>query len=300
MSVDLAVVVVTYNSAGVIAGLLDSLAPALSGLDADVVVVDNGSTDGTVDLLETRADCRVVRSENRGYSAGINLGVRHADDASAILVLNPDVRLDPAAVRMLLGGLKHPRVGIVAPLTREPDGNLDHSLRREPSLLRSLGLARTGYAVFTENLNRPAEYESARLVDWAVGAALLISHECFDAVSGWDESYFLYSEEIEFCLRARDLGFVTRFEPQAIVIHKGGESGRDSRTYSMQVVNRVRLYRRRHGVIASWAFLAISAAREALRSGREDGDVHKAALIALLRPTDRPSEIGCSDRLMPS
>ncbi len=78
MQPDVAVIVVTYNSAGVVLDLLDSLPAGLDGLSADVVVVDNSSTDATAELLDARDDCRVVRAPNHGYAAGINAGVRHA------------------------------------------------------------------------------------------------------------------------------------------------------------------------------------------------------------------------------
>src|SRR5262249_40333642 len=105
MCPELSVVVVTYNSAHVVGGLLDSIPAALGGVSADVVVVDNGSTDGTVELLAARADCRLVKAANRGYAAGINRGVREGAPAGAVLVLNPDVRLLPGAVPPLLAAL---------------------------------------------------------------------------------------------------------------------------------------------------------------------------------------------------
>src|ERR1035438_1243678 len=85
---DLAVVIVTYNSSHDIGDLLDSLPAALDGLTADVVVVDNGSADGTADLVAARGDSRVVRSANVGYAGGINRGVREAAPADAILILD--------------------------------------------------------------------------------------------------------------------------------------------------------------------------------------------------------------------
>ena len=136
----LAVVVVTHNSAHVVGDLLDSLPAALDGLTADVIVVDSGSTDGTAELLAARGGCRVVRSANVGYAAGINRGVREPRPAAAILVLNPDVRLHAGSVPPLLTALQDPNVGIVAPQVRSPQGTLELSLRREPTLLRALGL----------------------------------------------------------------------------------------------------------------------------------------------------------------
>src|ERR1700676_1113137 len=181
---DIDVVIVTYNSAQVVGDLLDSLPAALDGLTADVVVVDNGSTDETVSLLESRGDCRVVRSANVGYAGGINRGVREAAGADAILVLNPDARLHERSVRPLLQALSEPDTGIVAPQVRSPDGALELSLRRKPTLLRALGLTRTGIAALSEYVGEAREYARPHVVDWALGAALLMSRACFDALGG--------------------------------------------------------------------------------------------------------------------
>lgn len=296
---DLAVIIVTYNSSHVIGGLLDSLPAALDGLSADVVVVDNGSTDGTAGQVAARRDCRVVRSANVGYAGGINRGVREAAAAAdAILVLNPDARLSERSVAPLLEALREPGTGIVVPQLRSATGTLEPSLRREPTLLRALGLERTGVAAFAERIHDKAQYTYPHLVDWAQGAVVLMSRECFDALKGWDESYFLYSEEVDLSLRARDLGLLTRYEPRSVAVHIGGQSGQNDATHAMQIVNRVRLYRRRNGVLASWCYFWLAIAREVswMMRGRRPS---RFAIAALLRPSLRPVELGCSDRFLP-
>jgi GT2 family glycosyltransferase len=298
MPPDIAVVIVTYNSAHVVGDLLDSLPAALDGLTADVVVVDNGSTDGTAGLLAAREGCRVVCSANTGYAGGINRGVREAMSAEAILVLNPDVRLHEKSVPPLLAALREPNVGIAVPQVRSPQGTRELSLRREPTLLRALGLTRTKLAVFSEYVARPSDYARPRDVDWALGAVLLMSRKCYDTLGGWDEAYFLYSEETDLALRARDAGLLTRYEPRAVAVHIGGQSGRSHRTHAMQVVNRVRLYRRRHGALASWCYYWLTAANELSRVPRGHPESWSGAL-ALLRPALRPSELGCSGQRMP-
>ena len=222
--------IVTYNSLHVIGDLLDSLPKALDGLTADIVVVDNGSSDGTAELVAALGVCRIVRSANVGYAAGINRGVREAAPAQAILVLNPDVRLHPGSLPPLLAALAEPRVGIAAPRVLTPQGKLHLSLRREPTLPRALGLTRTRLAVFSEYVYDPSAYTRPCTVDWALGAALLTSRECYEALGGWDETYFLYSEETDLSLRARDAGLLTRYEPRAVAVHIGGQSGRSHRT----------------------------------------------------------------------
>lgn len=295
---DLDIVIVTYNSAHVAVDLLRSLPAALDGLTADVVVVDNGSADGTADLLEGRDDCRVVRSTNVGYAAGINRGVREAVPADAILVLNPDVRLYARSVRPLLEALSVPGVGIAVPQLRSATGALERSLRREPSMLRALGLSRTGIPALSEAVSAPAAYARPHDVDWAQGAVVMMSRTCFDVLGGWDESYFLYSEETDLSLRARDIGIRTRYEPRSVAVHIGGQSGRSKVTHTMQVVNRVRLYRRRHSTVASWCYYALIVGGEVKRVFRGNR-ASRFAIAALLRPSLRPEQLGCSGRMLP-
>jgi GT2 family glycosyltransferase len=296
---DLDVVIVTYNNRNVVDDLLDSLPAALDGLTADVIVVDNGSTDGTAEMVAAREDCRLVRSANVGYAGGINRGVREAIPAAAILILNADVRLHARSARLLFEALQEPDTGIVAPQIRSSQGALDLSLRHEPSLLRTLGLTWTKLGVFSEYIAQPADYTCPRIVDWALGAVLLMSRKCYDTLGGWDESYFLYSEETDLSLRARDAGMLTRYEPRAVAVHLEGQSGRSQRTHSMRTINRVRLYRRRHGILASWCYYWLIVANElswVLRGRRESWP----AVMAVLVPSRRPPELGCSERLMPS
>ena len=299
MRPDLDIVIVTYNSAHVVEDLLNSLAAALDGLTADTVVVDNGSTDGTVALVEARGNCRVVRSHNVGYAGGINRGVREAQPADAILILNPDVRLHEGSVPPLLAALAQPDTGIVVPQVRSAEGTLEYSLRREPTLLRAIGLNRTKQPALSEYVTEPKRYSRPGVVDWALGAVLLMSRTCFDALGGWDESYFLYSEETDLSLRARDLGLLTRYEPRSVVVHIGGQSGRNSWTHSMQVVNRVRLYRRRNGAFAAWCYYLLTVSSQLSWLMRGDPRMTWSAITALLRPSLRPRELGCADRMMP-
>jgi N-acetylglucosaminyl-diphospho-decaprenol L-rhamnosyltransferase len=298
VSFDLAAVVVTYNSAHVIEGLLDSMPGALGGLRATVIVVDNGSTDGTPGLVAARSDCRLIKDTNRGYAAGINVGIRQAGDVPAVLVLNPDVRMGPGSIPPLLAALQIPGTGITAPQIRTCEGGLEYSLRREPTILRGIGLNRTGLAVFSEYVTPGSAYARGRTADWALGAVLMMSRECLASVGEWDESFFLYSEETDYCLQARDLGLATRYVPESVAVHIGGQSGQSNTTHAMQAVNRVRLYRRRHRAPASLVYLAVNALSElswALRGNSRSW----FAVKALLRPRLRPQELGCSQRLLP-
>ncbi len=292
------VVIVTYNSEHVVGDLLDSLPAALAGTPARVVVVDNGSLDGTRALLEARADCRLVREENRGYAAGLNRGVAELDGTGPILVLNPDVRLHPGAVATMVEALARPGTGIVAPLVLDEHGRPTRSLRCEPTLARALGLGRVGTAAMSEYVSDPDRYRRPGTVDWALGAVLLMSRTAYETVGGWDESFFLYSEETDFCLRARDRGLVTWFTPDAVATHLGGASGTSSQTHAMQIVNRVRLYRRRNPVAPAVLYLLLTVASELswlLRGHRQSA----VAVAALLSPPRRPAQLGLGRHWLP-
>lgn len=296
---DIAAVVVTYNSEDHIDALLDSLPEALGHLSHSVVVVDNGSSDRTLEVLARRSDCTVVRSTNDGYAAGINRAVQASPEARAVMILNPDATLDPGSAPRMLDALLKPGVGIVAPLVREKDGSLSPTLRRGPTLGRAGGLSFTGLPAFTERVEDPQEYTSEHEVDWAVGAILLVDGHCFRALNGLDESYFLYSEETDFSLRAKDAGWATVFTPLAGAMHIGGGSGESANTHTMKMLNRIRLYRRRTGARRAWLYFAITVLVEVRRAafGHRRS---RQTVRALLRPSRRPRQLDASAHFLPS
>jgi N-acetylglucosaminyl-diphospho-decaprenol L-rhamnosyltransferase len=305
--IDVGVVVVTHNSAGVIGMLLATLDDGLGDLESRVVFVDNASSDDTVAVIQHAGLDVIALDVNRGYAAAINRGIRHLPNSRAVLVLNPDVALFPGSVAAMVNVLDDEHVGVVAPKTYSPGerSNLGWTQRRDPSLLRVWGYALLGdrisrrFAALSVTVADPHCYEVARDVDWAVGAVLLCSRRCVDVVGDWDESYFLYSEEIDYCRRARDAGFAVRYTPDAVVTHEGGGDGAaNPRLRAMRIVNAVREYRRRHGAIASWCFYAGVLFHELCRvlAGR---GTSRTAAVALLSPRRRPWEINASNSLLP-
>lgn len=284
-----AVVTVTYNSADVVPDFLTALDSAAAG-PVDLVIVDNGSTDGTLELIEARAaGATVIRSpRNGGFAAGVNLGLAATHWSAPALVINPDVRLHPGALDALCAAARaDPAVGIVVPQLRDDQGRLLYSLRRDPSALRVLGEAllggtRAGRLGVGEMIAVPHRYEQPGTADWASGACMLLTAECRARVGAWDEQYFLYSEETDYALRTRDHGLVLHYQPRAVATHRGGDAHRSPELFSLLMVNRWRLHRRRHGPIAATAFraaLIIDMAPRAL-AGRAPA---RAALRSLLR-----------------
>ena len=294
----LAIIVVAFNSAESIDGLLASVRTAWPSGEPEVIVVDNDSTDNTRELVGAHSDVRLVRQPNAGYAAGVNTGVAAAPAASAYFILNADVRLGSGCVPPLLAAVAEPGVGIAAPLVVTPEGGRQDSLRRQPSLPRALGLNWTRVPLFSEYVTGDAAYQEPGDVDWALGAALMFSRGCYEAIGPWDESFFLYSEETDFCLRARDRGWRTRFVPDSTVMHQGGGSGRSAATHQMLILNKVRLYARRHSRAAAWAYWAATIASEAtwLLRGQAES---RAAIRALVHPAERPAMLGLRRSVLP-
>lgn len=286
-----AVIVVTWNSAAVLPGFLAALPEGMTGLDWRLVVADNDSADDTVEVLRTLApDATVVQTgRNAGYAAGVNAALGAAGEYGVALVCNPDIRMRQGCAKLLVDSLGD-GVGIAVPLLYEEGRDTPHhSLRRESSVLRALGEAVIGnrragrFPRLSELVTDPAAYRRPTRADWATGALMAVSGECLAACGAWDESFFLYSEETEFCLRARDLGYATQLEPAAEAVHLGGDSQVSPRLWTLLTLNRVRLYGRRHGAVATAAFRGAVLLRETARAalGRK---ASRAAAGALIRP----------------
>lgn len=284
------VVIVTFQSQEVLHGCLESLPQGMEGVDRwEIVIADNASTDDTVRVAaEAMPQAKVVNlGSNRGYAAGVNAGIAAGSRTDAILVMNPDVRLHRGSVRALLGALDVEGTGIAVPKIVGGHDRLELSLRREPTVLRAFGEALLGggragrIPLLGEVVSDPSRYDRPGTAAWATGAVMLISRRCLEAVGGWDESFFLYAEETDFCLRAGEAGFALRYEPGAVVVHLGGESNVNPLLWRLLTVNRVKLYRRRHGPLRSSAFWSAVVVNEALRAPRST--THRAALTALLR-----------------
>jgi N-acetylglucosaminyl-diphospho-decaprenol L-rhamnosyltransferase len=286
----IAVVVVTWNSARQLGGLIESLPSGMAGVRFQLIIADNASADDTVSLARRLApDCTILQTgRNAGYAAAFNAGVAAAGPYDAALILNPDIRLSSGCVAMLYAQLGDD-VGIAVPRIRNEDGTLARSLRREPTIARALGEAVLGqrsgrFPALGETVVDDAAYAEPGIADWATGAVMLISARCLATCGPWDESFFLYSEETDFALRARDAGFRTRYLPGAEVTHLGGESAVSPRLWSLLQVNRVRLYRRRHTAAATMVYWSAVMLRESSRAllGHPRA---RAAAAALVRPS---------------
>lgn len=224
-----AVVVVSYEVRDELLACLDSLArPARVPLQP--LVVDNASTDGTVEAVRARhPGVRVLANpENVGFARASNQGWRSAD-TPLVLFLNPDAEVAEGAVETLAATLEaRPDVGVVAPRILHPDGTVEPSTGRDLTPLAEwrqrrlvLGVARRNPGVLEEVALRHSVPHGP---DWVSGAAFLARRLALESVGGFDEGYFLYEEDADLCRRLRRAGWSIAFEPGAQVRHRRGAS----------------------------------------------------------------------------
>jgi N-acetylglucosaminyl-diphospho-decaprenol L-rhamnosyltransferase len=220
-------IVVTYNALPHLEQCLESLRRY------GTVVVDHGSTDGTKELVRDRCpDVRLVEQENRGLAAGWNRGMVETS-APFVLVLNSDAwLLDDAGGRLVAFAEEHPHAGFVAPKLLNPDGSLQPSVRAFPTpwrlateylFLRKLAPRSQALNAF---YGAGFRHDQAREIDFAKAAAFLLRRAAYEEVGGFDEDFFLFSEETDWCYRARLAGWQSFFDPDAEVVHVGGASWR--------------------------------------------------------------------------
>ncbi len=272
---EVAVLTVTHNNEQHVDELIASLREEAGSTRIKVVVADNASQDGTLQALARHHDVIAFPSGgNLGYAAGLNLARRRAGRAGSYLVLNPDLTVAPGALTAMRERLAEPGVGAVVPRLVDADGSTCLSLRREPGLARALGDSLLGARLqrrpgwLAETDYDAESYLHAHPVDWATGAALLVSGEMADHVGDWDEQFFLYSEEVDFFRRLRSLGSSVWFEPRAAMHHVGGGSGGSEGLAALMTVNRVRYMSKHHSRVSAQTYRGVLAVGELLRAGR--------------------------------
>jgi hypothetical protein len=219
---DVSAVVVTYNSARWLERSLESV----RATGAELIVVDHGSTDGTLDLVRERfPEARLIEQKNLGFGAGNNTGMRAAS-GRYFLLLNADAWLTGDALdRLVAFADEHPEAAVVGPRLLNPDGTLQRSVRGYPTpwrlateffFLRKLA---PGSRLFNAFFGAGFDHESVREAEFLGGACLLVRRDAVDSIGGFDEDYFLMSEEVDWCYRFRQAGWKVLFYPGAEVFH---------------------------------------------------------------------------------
>ncbi len=267
---DLSVVIVTHNGREMALRTLRSARASLGGLEAEWIVADSASTDGTPEAIEREFDdVEVLRVLNRGFAAGNNIGITWAQ-GRYVLLLNPDVEVLDGSFAELIAALdSRPDVGIASVIQRGADGELQYSMRRFPSPARDLGesLFAAHWPVFKtmqELEMRPGPYRLETSADWVVGAFLCARAEAIASIGPMDERFFLYSEEIDWCLRAHQAGWDVRHLPVMTVTHHAGSCDRGD-LMAQLAYSRSLFAHKHHGTVGALGIRAALALGHVLR-----------------------------------
>ena len=262
-------------------------------LNTEVIVVDNASSDGSVEMLRSEfPNVHLIgNSENVGFTRANNQALAMAQ-GRYLFLLNPDTEVGPGALSALVAYMDaHPRVGMIGPQLRYGDGSIQSSRRRFPTLatafLESTKLQQwfPHNRVLTHYYMRDTDDSATQEVDWINGSAMFTRREVYDQVGGLDEAFFMYSEELDWCFRIKQAGWQIVYLPSAQITHYEGKSSeqvvakRDIYFHS----SKIRFFRKYHGALVAQvlrAFLLMMFAFQIVEEGAKWLLGHKRAMRA--------------------
>jgi GT2 family glycosyltransferase len=260
--IELSIVIVSWNVRSLLQRALRSIKQTWSpDSELEIIVVDNGSSDGTVEMITTDfPDVRLIANKhNAGFTGGNNQGIR-ASRGRYILLLNPDTEVKDRALQAMTTYIEsHPHTGLVGPQLRNPDGTIQSSRRQFPTIpILFLESTRLQFLapqlILTQYYLQDRSDAITQSVDWVTGAAMMVRRDVIEDVGYLDESFFMYSEELDWCRRIKSAGWDIVYYPAAEIIHYEGKS-------SEQVLparhiyfesSKVRYAEKYHGAIVAW------------------------------------------------
>ncbi len=267
MNLDLGVVIVNYNVRDLLRDCLASVYDSRGEFTFSVCVVDNGSDDGSPDMVAAEyPQVRLIRTENRGYAAGNNLGLRafgFSDDGGAAdpdrplyaMLLNPDTVLPPSALADMLAFMEeHPQAGVAGPRLVREDGSLDKACRRSFPTPQVAAYRMSGLSRLFPGSKRFGRYNLTYLppdvtteVDSVVGAFMLMRGEVLEQVGLLDEQFFMYAEDLDLCYRIKQRDWQVWYNAEVTVLHYKGQSSKQrSHFANIQFYETMRLFHDKH------------------------------------------------------
>lgn len=255
----LSIIIVSWNVAALLADCLNSIEATKGELDVEVIVVDSASSDNSAEMVARDFPhvTLLAQPTNVGFPAGNNIGLAAAS-GDHLMLLNPDTVVETGALQALVAYLDaHPDVGMVGPELLNEDGSHQSSRRRFPTFWTGVfestwlqpyapkSILRHYYA---EGLDVTVSAE----VDWVKGAAMVTRRSIYEQVGGMDAGYFMYSEELDWCRRIKDVGWRVVYLPEAKITHLEGKSSEQAVTHRHINFNRAKLryFRKYHGPTA--------------------------------------------------
>lgn len=308
---DLEVIIVSHRDGRWLRPCARSLENGAGACSYRETIVENGGA-WPLPLPETSGR-RVFRMENLGFGAANNRGAR-GSEADLLLFLNPDTELADGTLELLVRSMRdRPRTGVLAVRQVTSDGELWPSLHRFPSVRRALAQALTSERWpgvgrrLGERVLDPNAYAREGRFDWTTGAVIAVRREAFEAVGGFDERFFLFSEETDLCKRIQDAGWEAHFEPQVSFVHHAGKAGVDPAREAQMAYARLQYARKHFTRAEAAAYRAALTAHHLLRfwllrfggaTGTAKAEASARALSVMLgksAPPFRRREPGATD-----
>jgi GT2 family glycosyltransferase len=233
LSAELAIIIINWNGGELLHRCLESIDNFPPTVSYEVVVVDNASTDGSREWLETQTSkLRLIKNkENVGFGQANNIAFNETNQP-LLLLLNSDAEVQEGSIDTLIASIRsNPRFGVVGPRLHNPDGTLQASVWRNPTTpFETLANAFRLYRLMPKRLRGDLllgyhwDHTTSRSASLLSGAALMVRREVIEDVGGFEERFHMYGEDTEWCLRIVRGGWLMMFEPKAIVVHHGGAS----------------------------------------------------------------------------
>ena len=243
--IDVSVVIVNWNTVDLLKACLNSVFSQARGIDFEVIVIDNASTDGSVEMVrqDFSQAILIVNSENLGFAAANNQGMAIARGRYVLLLNSDTVVLNSAIQKTMAYADRHPNAAVVGCRILNPDGSLQNSCFMFPSLLNWVLFSTYLYRLFPNSHFFGREQmtwwkrDDAREVDVVTGCYMLVRKRAIEEVGMMDDGFFMYAEETDWCYRFRSKGWNNRFTPDAEIIHVGGASAPKLSSRRAEVTN---------------------------------------------------------------
>ena len=239
---DLSIVIVSFNTSSILASCNKSVKKYTKGVTYEIIVVDNASADDSVKISMSLGAKVIRNSKNLGFATGNNIGTKNSS-GEYILFLNSDTLIHDNVLGEMVDHMKkNPKVGVSSSGLKNKDGSLQATGGYFPTLLRVFSWMIIQDFPFVDKLIKPFHplhsksffskgtdfYGSKKQLDWVTGAYLLTRKEILKQTNGWDETFFMYVEEVDLCFRIKNLGYEVWYLPKWKITHLGGASSKTS------------------------------------------------------------------------
>jgi len=257
------IIIINYKTPQLTINCIDSLYTYEDQTDFEIILLDNGSMDGSVLLFKDKfPKIKLIDAgKNHGFAAGNNIAVKEAI-GEYLLFINSDTILTGSVLKDIEATMEYADVGIAAPRLLNMDKSIQESVYKFPTLWRAFCESFFLSTLFPKNKwvgdYRKFAYNKKRVVDFASGACLLIKRDLFNSLNGFDERFFMYAEETDLAFRLHKKGYRTYFLPVGDIIHLGGASGVGNNAFKEQFcLSKVLYYKKHYGAVGLKLFLVM-------------------------------------------